>query len=102
MLLPGGVVVVADLVQPTRAESTAVAANAWDETVQQRAKAFDNNTEAFAAFQKLEWNLYRHPDEMDKPSTLFDQLKWMEQAGFTAVDVHWMLAGHVIFSGIKK
>ena len=102
MLSAGGVFVVADLVQTTRPEGTAVSAKAWDDAVQQRAIAFDNNLEVFEAFQKLEWNLYRHPDEMDKPSTLFDQLKWMEQAEFTAVDVHWMLAGHVIFSGMKR
>ncbi len=102
MLAPGGVFVVADLVETTRAEGTAVSAQAWDEAVQQRAMTFDNNTDAFVTFQQLQWNLYRHPDEMDKPSTLFDQLKWLEQAGFTAVDVHWMLAGHVIFSGMKR
>ena len=98
MLAPGGVFVVADLVETTRVEGTAVSAQAWDEAVQHRA----NNTDAFKTFQQLQWNLYRHPDEMDKPSTLFDQLKWMEQAGFTAVDAHWMLAGHVIFSGLKR
>lgn len=101
MLAPGGVFVVADLVEMTRAEGTAVSAQAWDEAVQQRSLAIDDNTDAFEAFQKLKWNWYRHPDEMDKPSPLFDQLKWMEQAGFTAVDVHWMVAGHAIFSGLK-
>ena len=37
----------------------------------------------------------------DKPSPLFDQLKWLDEAGFTDVDVFWMKAGHAIFSGRK-
>lgn len=107
MLVPGGVLIIADLIQPTSERGTAVAARAWDEAVRQRALRFDNHTQAFKQFQQEQWNMYRYPEPdpekgMDKPSTLLDQLKWMEQAGFTAVDVHWMQAGHVIFSGSKR
>jgi len=35
------------------------------------------------------------------PSTLFDQMLWMAQAGMTAIDVHWLRAGHAIFSAMK-
>jgi hypothetical protein len=47
--------------------------------------------------------MYRYfdPDDIDKPSRLLDQLKWLEQAGFADVDVYWMLAGHAIFGGRK-
>lgn len=38
---------------------------------------------------------------IDKPSPLFDQLRWLENAGFVDVDVHWMLAGHALFSARK-
>lgn len=106
MLMPRGVLVIADVVETTRKEGTAVSAKAWDEAVKQRAQAMNGNLDAFTAFQKLEWNMFLYPEEgsdaIDKPSTIFDQLKWMEQAGFTAVDIHWMEAGHVIFSGLKK
>jgi tRNA (cmo5U34)-methyltransferase len=40
-------------------------------------------------------------DPVDKMSPLFDQLKWLEQAGFASVDVFWMRAGHAIFGGSK-
>ena len=40
--------------------------------------------------------------EMDKPSPLFHQLQWLDQAGFGRVDVHWLRAGHAIFSGMKE
>lgn len=105
MLLPGGVLVIADLIAPTRPLGTAVAANAWDEAVRQRSQQLDGNEDGLKSFQKLKWNLYRYPEDpaeaMDKPSSLLEQLKWLEQADFTAVDLHWALAGHVIYSGVK-
>ncbi|MCB8978551.1 MAG: class I SAM-dependent methyltransferase [Ardenticatenaceae bacterium] len=106
MLHPGGVLVIADLVAPTRGLGTAVAAQAWDEAVRQRSRQLDGNDAALTYFEQLKWNLYRYPEDpdvaIDKPSSLLDQLKWVEQAGFTAVDVHWLLAGHVIYSGVKR
>ena len=47
--------------------------------------------------------MYRYfdPEDIDHPSRLFDQLKWLEQAGFADVDVYWMLAGHALFGGRK-
>ena len=101
MLAPDGVLVIADLVEPARAEGNAVAAEGWDEAVRARALHLDGSLAAFERFQQLGWNLYRHPDPMDQPSRLFDQLRWMEAAGFRDVDVHWMKAGHAIWSGRK-
>lgn len=45
--------------------------------------------------------MYRHPDPVDKPSRLMDQLLWLEQAGWRDVDVYWMRAGHAMFGGRK-
>lgn len=105
MLLPGGTLVIADLIAPTRTLGTAVAAQAWDEAVRQRSQQLDGNEDALAKFAALQWNMYRYPEDpaeaVDKPSTLLDQLKWLEQAGFTDVDVHWLLAGHVIYSATR-
>ena len=106
MLHPGGVLVIADLIAPTRELGTAVAAKAWDEAVRQRSQQLDGNDDALTQFERLQWNLYRYPEDpeeaIDKPSSLLDQLKWLEQVGFTAVDLHWALAGHVIYSGVKR
>jgi tRNA (cmo5U34)-methyltransferase len=106
MLQPGGTLVIADLVAPMRDLGTAVAAKAWDEAVRERSQQLDGNDDALAQFARLKWNLYRYPEDpdvaIDKPSGLLDQLKWVEQAGFTAVDLHWALAGHVIYSGVKR
>jgi tRNA (cmo5U34)-methyltransferase len=101
MLAPGGVLAIADVVAPASAQGTAVAAAAWDRAVQRRARAIDGAEDAFEAFQRLQWNMYRYPDDADKPSRLSDQLQWLAQAGFQAVDVYWMQAGHAIFGGAK-
>jgi len=101
MLAPGGAFIIADVVQPTNQFGTAVAAGAWDRAVQKRAIALDGNMAAYDFFKEEKWNMYRHPDPIDKPSTLFDQLQWLTEAGFDAVDVYWMQAGHAIFGGRK-
>lgn len=100
MLEPGDVFVVADIVQPAHALGNAAAAKAWDAAVRQRAVALDGDETRFALFEREQWNLFRYPDpDVDKPSRLLDQLKWLEQAGFADVDVYWMKAGHALFGG---
>ncbi len=102
MLAPGGVLVVADVIEPAHACGLAIAARAWDDAVRQRALALDGDTAAFDFFTRDGWNLYRHPDPLDKPSRLLEQLQWLAAAGFTDVDVHWLKAGHAVFSGHKE
>lgn len=107
LLAPGGVFVVADVMLPAPGLGWAVAAQAWDRAVQQRAQALAGNLDAFTRFEQLHWNMYRYfdpadPEEIDKPSSLLDQLRWLEAAGFAAVDVYWMQAGHAIFGGRKE
>jgi tRNA (cmo5U34)-methyltransferase len=103
MLADGGVFVVGDVIETADRRGAETAARAWDEAVRKRSLKFDGNLAAFAAFEREKWNMYRHfdPDDIDKPSRLIDQLKWLEQAGFLDVDVYWMLAGHAIFGGRK-
>ncbi len=47
------------------------------------------------------WNIYDYPDPVDKPSTLLEQLRWMEGAGFEGVDVFWARAGHALLGGYR-
>lgn len=102
-LAPGGWFLIADIVEPASPAGWKLAAEAWDEAVRERSLALDNSLEGFARFEQLQWNTYRYfdPQDIDRPSPLFEQLRWLEQAGFTAVDVFWMRAGHAIFGGIK-
>ncbi len=102
-LAPGGIFVVADLVEPTSEASQRVAAKAWDDAVRQRTLELDGDLAAFEAFQADGWNHYSapDPDPVDMPSPLKSQLDWMEAAELRDIDVHYFKAGHAIFSGRK-
>lgn len=97
-LAPGGAFLIADLVLPQRPQAREWFAATYDETV--RAQAGDGDL--FAAFLRGEWNYYRYPDEMDRPSPLFDQLTWLAQADLSGVDCFWLNAGHAIYGGYKS
>lgn len=103
LLEPDGVLVIADVIAPASRAGLELAAKAWDAAVRRRALEIDGNLDAVAYFERERWNMYRYPEEngIDKPSRLLDQLKWLEQAGFTDVDVYWMQAGHALFGGRK-
>lgn len=102
MLEPGGVFLVADLVRPAGAAGMAYAARAYDEEVKGRSLELKGDLSAFEIFTREEWNYFRYPDDpMDSPSALVEQLSWLAQAGFSAVDVFWMRAGHALFGGQK-
>jgi tRNA (cmo5U34)-methyltransferase len=102
LLEPGGVFLIADLIRQESKTGMAYAGWAYDEAVRLRALELDGNEGAFEEFKRLEWNYFYHPDDpLDHPSTLPDQLKWLEEAGFQAVDVYWVRGGHAIFGGSK-
>jgi len=102
MLKPGGVIVIADLMAPTRAEGQFLAAQMWDEIAEATAIS-KADPDAFERFQNENWNFYADPspDPIDKPSGLHDQLNWLVAAGFADTDVHWLKAAHAIFSARK-
>ena len=102
-LAPGGAVIIIDLVEPETTIGQAVSAKAWDDAVRRRALELDGDLTAFEFFRDEHWNYYSdpEPDPVDQPSSLLDQLNWMSAAGLEHVDVHWLKAGHAIFSGRK-
>ncbi len=103
MLSVGGAFIIADMIAPATSPGRGVAADSWDEVVRERALELDGSTAGFDFFQRAGWNTYRYldPDDIDHPSPLFEQLKWLEQAGFIGIDVHFIKAGHALFSGWK-
>lgn len=99
-LAPGGCLLLADLVEPTTPMARRLAARLWDEEVARRAPA-SGGGEALTTFREQGWNHFAlaEPDPLDTPSPLFDQLRWLVDAGFAAVDVFWMRAGHAVYGG---
>jgi ubiquinone/menaquinone biosynthesis C-methylase UbiE len=103
MLKKNGTIVIADITDPVSEPGRLLAADMWDESVKDCSMEMDGNTGVYDFFRREEWNIFRYPDpeDIDKPSPLYDQLRWLEKAGFVEIEVHWMLAGHAIFSARK-
>ncbi len=102
-LAPGGAVVIADLVKPATPASHQLAARAWDDAVRRRSLELAGHLGPYEKFRDERWNLYAdpEPDPIDQPSRLLDQLRWLEAAGLTGVDVYWLKAGHAVFGGVR-
>src|SRR5436305_8435722 len=102
-LAPGGALVIADLVQPATPASQSLAAKAWDDAVRRRSLELSGGLVPYEKFLDLRWNLWAEtePDPIDHPSPLLDQLRWLEEAGLSGVDVAWLKAGHAVFGGIR-
>jgi tRNA (cmo5U34)-methyltransferase len=100
-LAPGGALVIADLVQPATPAALALAAKGWDDAVRRRSLELSGGLGPYERFLDLRWNLWAgtEPDPIDKPSTLLDQLRWLEEAGLAGVDVGWLKAGHAVLGG---
>ena len=89
--------------QATTEQAAQVYACQWDAGVNQRSLKLDGNSAKFECFKEDGWNDYTdaQPNPVDKPVPLASQLKWIELAGSTNVEVHWLNADHAIFSGRK-
>ena len=86
MLARGGVFVIADLVEPAHPRGRDLSARAWDEAVRERSLEIDGHPAAFHFFERERWNTCRYldPEDIDKPSRLFDQLSgWSRRAWST-------------------
>jgi tRNA (cmo5U34)-methyltransferase len=89
-LRPGGAFVMADLIRPAGAAALTMATRQWDAEVSHAGHA------AAEAFARTTWNTFRFPDPADRPAAVSEHLRWLEQAGFAAVDVCWAYAGHAV------
>lgn len=98
---PGGALLILDLVEPVNRYAWSAYAEAWDAAVKEQAAAVPEGERVHEHFRQG-WNHYATPDlEFDKPSGLYEQLRWLEEAGFRQVDCFWLRAGHALYGGYK-
>ena len=100
-LEPGGALLIADVIAPTSEWERRYLARAWEAVVKRQSLQMLGDLRAYEFFVQHRWNMYDYPDPVDKPSSLPEQLRWLEEAGFTGVDVFWTQAGHAVFGGYK-
>lgn len=103
LLTPGGIFVLADLIDPTSEAVRKGYARQWESEVEQRSLALRGDRSGLERFRALDWNHYdpRVPDPLDKPSQLLEQMDWLRAAGFVKIDLLWCVAGHAILSAEK-
>ncbi|GCE46941.1 ubiquinone/menaquinone biosynthesis C-methylase UbiE [Thermosporothrix hazakensis] len=105
LLSPGGALLLADIVRPLTPLVAQHYAQEYDEIVRQQSLLQYGDESGFQRFCDERWNYFRYeyedPASTDKPSLLSDQLRWLSEAGFTAVDCFWLRAGHAVFGGYK-
>ena len=100
-LEPGGSLLFADLMKPRTELARRYFAKTWEEEIHYRLLELYGDIRVREFFERERWNIYEYPDPMDTPSTLPEQLRWMEEAGFDGVDVFWARAGHALLGGYK-
>lgn len=100
-LEPNGALLLIDLVLPTSSRARAALGTQWDAIVQEQSQALTGSLAAYNRFREIRWNFYAHPDPIDQPASLFQQLRWLEATGFRDVDCFWQRAGHALFGGYR-
>jgi tRNA (cmo5U34)-methyltransferase len=100
-LSPRGALSIADIVEPKRAEALELSAAGWDRAAERQSQTAPGSRRAFDQFLSTRWNVFRHPDPVDMPSPVFEQLLWLREAGFLSVDCFWLRAGHAVYGGYR-
>ncbi len=104
-LAPGGALLLADLVLPVNRRVNDFFASQYDEIVRAQSLSTYGDLRGFTAFENESWNFYHNdptqPDPYDQPSSLYEQLRWLQEVGFHQVDCYWMRAGHAVYGGYR-
>ena len=79
LLSPGGILVIADIIEPTQPIGFDIASGHWDDFIRKKSKE-NNNDIAHQKFLDGHWNYFEYPgeDPIDKPSSIISQLKLMK------------------------
>ena len=103
VLRHGGIFVLTDLIRPDSDADWRIAAEDWDRAVAERSLRIYGDDRAERRFAELRWNYFRwpHDNTIDHPSSVVEHFAWLAEAGFEAIGLHWLLAGHTIFSARK-
>jgi len=101
-LEPGGALLIADIVAPASQAALRAHDAAWHRIARQQSLDLTGSIETYERAVAEGWAFgAAEEDDIDKPSVLFDQLRWLEEAGFAAVDCFWLRAGIAVFGGYR-
>lgn len=99
----GGAFLIADIVAPASDLVLKSHREFWGRAAREQSLALTGSESLYQRAVSEGWGYYddAEHDEMDKPSRLYDQLKWLEEAGLGDVDCFWLRGGFAIYGGYK-
>ena len=100
-LEPGGALLIADVVAPVTEVAASAYAAAWHRATREQSLALTGSLETYEQAVAEGWHPEAPRDPLDKPYVLFEQLKWLAQAGFRQVDCFWLRAGIAVYGGYR-
>jgi len=101
-LVPGGALLLQDLIEPTSERTWRQYALMWDAYVKEHSVRVTGSLDYYHTFVRDGWNHFATPDlEFDMPSGLYEQFRWFEEAGLTGADCFWFWYGHAIYGAFK-
>jgi hypothetical protein len=99
---PGGAVLIADIVAPLSERIKRAHRQAWHRAACRQSEELTGSSKTYDRAVEEGWAYYAvEEDEVDKPSPLYEQLKWLEESGLSAVDCFWMRAGFTVYGGYR-
>jgi tRNA (cmo5U34)-methyltransferase len=98
-----GALLIADIIATSSQFVRQSFAAQWDELARDQSMAATGSLNGYERATKDGWRptwlMEEEAGEMLYP--VFEQLKWLEDAGFSLVDCFWMRAGHAIYGGYR-
>jgi tRNA (cmo5U34)-methyltransferase len=101
-LVPGGALLLQDLIEPTNERTWRQYALMWDGYVKEHSIRVTGSLDFYHTFVHDGWNHFATPDlEFDMPSGLYEQFRWFEEAGLAGADCFWFWYGHAVYGAFK-
>lgn len=102
-LEPGGALLIADIVAAGTDTARLSFAAAYHSITRQQSLALTGSLDTYRQIIEDGWNFHASetPAPGETPSRLFEQLKWLEEAGFSIADCFWMRAGFAVYGGYR-
>lgn len=102
-LEPGGALLIADIIATPSAFVRRSFVAQWETLAREQSLAVTGSLKSYERAVAGGWRptWLTEPEIGEMPYYVFDQLKWLEGAGFSTVDCFWMHAGHAIYGGYR-
>ena len=99
----GGALLVLDIVQPANDLVRRAFSAQWHSIAREQSEALTGSVATYEEAVREGWdaNATAEPEPGEMPSQLYEQLRWLEEAGLSQVDCFWMRAGSAIYGGYR-